>query len=160
MYSERYSLRGTVGGPWRAKEHSVRAPAGAWSRAAGLTQLMLRPVLVFRPCVKSFRPSKVLCSFSSQHMRFAGERRRPDGADHPQLLLVQPRSPIDQHASRGRSSRVCDRGSRRYQRHMLVAHCPLTTRMSPSAAFALHDELSAHVARYGSCQWLSVSALS
>ena len=88
--------------------------------------------------------------FRSQNKRLAGERRRPDGADHPQLLLAQPRSPIDRRACRGRSSRVCDRGSRRYQRHMLVAHCQLTMRMSLRAYFALHDELSAHVARYGS----------
>ena len=64
----------------------------------------------------------------------------------------------------------CDRStsSRRYvhappstsQGHMLVAHCPHTMRMSTSAAFALQIETSAHLARYGSCQWLSVFALS
>ena len=96
-------------------------------------------MLRLRPCAKSLFRSKDLCSFSSQHKRFAGERRRPDGADHPQLLLAQPRSPIDRRACRGRSTRVCDRGSRRYQRHMLVAYCPLTMRMSTQAAFALHD---------------------
>ena len=33
-----------------------------------------------------------------------------------------------------------------------LTHCPLTMRMSLRACYALHDESSAHVARYGSCQ--------
>ena len=83
-------------------------------------------------------------------LRRAGDRRRQREAHHPQLLLAQPRSVTDSHMSCGRRPLVCGRDSRRYQRHVLMAHCPLTMRMSLRAYFTLHDELSAHVARYGS----------
>ena len=76
---------------------------------------------------KSSRRSKVLCSLSSSTSRCAGERRRHDGAGHPQLLLARRRSSIGSRASCGRYTRVCDRDSRRHQDLVLVSHCPLTT---------------------------------
>ena len=81
--------------------------------------------------------------------RRAGERRRQRGAHHPQLLLAQARSATDSHVSCGRRPLVCGRDSRRYQRHELMTHCPLTMRMPTRAVFALCDVCSSHLGRYG-----------
>ena len=67
---------------------------------------------------QSSRRSKVLCSLSSSSSHSTGERRRHDGADHPQLLLAQRRSSIGCHARCGHCTRVCDRDSRHH--HNLV----------------------------------------
>ena len=61
-----------------AKEHRSRALADAATRASGLKQLMLRPVLVFKPRVKSSLRCRDLCSFSLQDLAAAAAAARGD----------------------------------------------------------------------------------
>ena len=96
---------------------------------------------------------------SSSSRRLAGERRRRDGADHPELHLARPRAAIGRHALCGHRTCICDRDSRRHQGLELVPHCQLTMRISMSEKMAARSGCSSHPGRYGSWQWLCASVV-
>ena len=97
--------------------------------------------------------------FSGSSRRLAAERRRRDGADHPELHLARPRAAIGRHALCGHRTRICDRDSRRHEGLELVPHCQLTTRISMSEKMAACSGCSSHRGRYGSWQWRCASVV-